>query len=68
MLDNSWEAESECVQFSFLSRVLIKTAKGTSLKTKYEVQMLDVVRLEPCPEELFVVYYITAKIDKKRFE
>ena len=68
MLDNRWEAESECIQFSFLSRILIKTAKATSLKTKYQVQMLDVVHLDPCPEELFVVYYITAKVDRKRFE
>ena len=68
MLDNKWDSTNDAVQYSFLSRLVVKkkTVKGYALD--FDVQMLDVVSIKIDPEMMFIVYYITVRLKDRTFE
>lgn len=60
MHDASYDADKARVTQSFLSKLTIKKKTRTEgIQNWKDVLMLDVVKLRPRPEEIFVVYYIT---------
>ena len=60
MHDAAYDADKARVTHSFLSKLTMKKKTRTEgIQNWKEVLMLDVVKLRPRPEEIFVVYYIT---------
>lgn len=60
MHDAAYDAGKHRVSQSFLSKLTIKKkTRAEGVQSWKQVLMLDVVKLRPRPEEIFVVYYIT---------
>lgn len=68
VLDNKWNTQDDAVQYSFISRLVVKKKAYGKLAVDYEAQMLDLVEVKICPEEIFILYYITAKLVERSFE
>jgi len=60
MHDAAYDAGTHRVCQSFLSKLTIKKkTRAEGVQSWKQVLMLDVVKLRPRPEEIFIVYYIT---------